>query len=71
MSDIKEKNLNAETKENIKRKFDSKPQPTDISTTVRLPLDLREEIANYCKQNRISMNTFLLLASKEFLKISS
>jgi len=65
--DIKEKK-EIETKENIKRKFDSTPQPTDISTTVRLPIDLREEIAEYCKLNRISMNTFLLMASKEYLK---
>jgi hypothetical protein len=51
-----------------KRIFDDKPQSTDISTTVRLPLELRENIAAYCKRNRMTMNTFLLIASQDLLK---
>ncbi len=65
--DIKEKMK--EEKEIKKRKFD-RTQTTDVTSTVRFPLELRQEIASYCTKHGISFNAFILMTTKSFLKIA-
>jgi predicted HicB family RNase H-like nuclease len=76
--DIKEKEDNQieELKEVTKRKFvkpissksnQDKVQPNDVSTTLRIPYKLREQVAIYCHENSITMNSFILEAIRKQL----